>query len=60
MQDELIISRPDLLGGKPCVRGTRLSADFLQELSESGASPEEILREYPQLTEEALRVVLGG
>lgn len=58
MEEPLIISRPDLLGGKPCIRGTRLSVEFVLELFASGANSEEILRQYPQLTEEALKAAL--
>ena len=54
-----IVSDPNILRGKPCVRGTRLSVEFLLELVASGASRDEIVKAYPQLTvddvEEALR-----
>lgn len=52
MSDALIVSDPAVLGGKPSVRGTRLSVEFLLELAASGATPAEILRQYPQLTAE--------
>jgi uncharacterized protein (DUF433 family) len=47
---------PSVLGGKACVRGTRLSVEFLLELAASGATEPEILRQYPQLTAEGLAV----
>ncbi|MBM3832881.1 MAG: DUF433 domain-containing protein [Verrucomicrobia bacterium] len=47
-----IVINPEVLGGKPCVKGTRLSVEFLLELIASGASHAEILRAYPQLTAE--------
>jgi hypothetical protein len=37
MADELIVSDPKILGGKPCVRGTRLSVEFILELAASSA-----------------------
>ncbi|GAB4580309.1 MAG: hypothetical protein Fur0022_30490 [Anaerolineales bacterium] len=50
-----------ILGGKPHIRGTRLSIEFILELFASGGSREEILAAYPQMTpsalEEALRYV---
>ena len=53
-----IISDPAILGGKPCVKGTRISVEFLLELAASGAGRDDILKSYPQLTgadvEEAL------
>lgn len=54
MKDSLIVSDPAILGGKPSVRGTRLSVEFLLELSASGATQPEILKQYPQLTAEGL------
>lgn len=54
MAEDLIVSDPQILDGKPCVRGTRLSVEFLLELAASGATPEQILAQYPQLTHEGL------
>lgn len=54
MAENLIASDPQLLGGKPCVRGTRLSVEFLLELAASGATQQEILAQYPQLTADGL------
>ena len=54
MVDDLIVSDPQILGGKPCVRGTRLSVEFLLELAASGATQEQILAQYPQLTADGL------
>lgn len=54
-----ISSDPAILGGKPCIRGTRLSVEFILELLASGASRDEILAAYPHLAaediEEAIR-----
>ena len=49
-----IVSNPEILGGKPCIRGTRISVEFLLELLASGATPGDILRTYPQIQPEAL------
>jgi uncharacterized protein (DUF433 family) len=54
MAKELIVSDPQILGGKPCVRGTRLSVEFLLELAASGATQAQILTQYPQLTPDGL------
>lgn len=54
MAENLIVSDPQILGGKPCVRGTRLSVEFLLELAASGATQEQILAQYLQLTPEGL------
>lgn len=52
MGDGLIVSDPGVIGGKACVLGTRLGAEFLLELAASGATQVEILRQYPPLTDE--------
>jgi uncharacterized protein (DUF433 family) len=49
-----IISNPAILGGKPCIKGTRLSVEFILELFASGATREEILMTYPQLQADAI------
>lgn len=54
MTDHLVDCSPGVLGGKPCVRGTRLSVEFLLELAASGATQEQIVAQYPQLTREGL------
>jgi len=54
VSDQWIVAEAEVLGGKPCVRGTRLSVDFLLELAASGATQTDILAEYPQLTAEGL------
>jgi uncharacterized protein (DUF433 family) len=54
MAESLIVANPQILGGKPCVRGTRLSVEFLLELAASGATQEQVLSQYPQLTADGL------
>lgn len=49
-----VVSDPKILAGKPCVRGTRLSVEFLLELAAGGATPRRILAAYPQLTAKGL------
>lgn len=49
-----IISDPELLGGKPCIKGTRISVEFILELIAGGASRDDILRAYPHLTTESI------
>jgi len=54
-----IVSDPQILGGKPCIRGTRISVEMILEWIASGASRADILRSYPHLAaddvDEALR-----
>ena len=51
---ERIIVDPDILVGKPVVKGTRLSVDFLLGLLGQGWPESEILRNYPGLQREDL------
>ncbi len=57
--DRWIVSDPAVLGGKPCVKGTRISVEFILELLASGASRDDVLRGYPQITDEGLSAALG-
>jgi uncharacterized protein (DUF433 family) len=53
-----IASSPGVLGGKPCIRGTRISVEHILELFASGAGREDILRAYPHVTAEGLLAAL--
>ena len=54
-----ITTDPEVLAGKPVVRGTRLAVDFLLGLFAAGWTHEQVLASYPQLTAEALRAVFA-
>ncbi|MGQ9651252.1 MAG: DUF433 domain-containing protein [Phycisphaerae bacterium] len=56
---ERIESNPGILGGKPCIKGTRISVEFILELIASGASRADILRDYPHLTAEDVEQATG-
>lgn len=53
-----ITTDPDVLGGKPYIRGTRISVQHILELLASGATREDILRAHPQITPEGLAAAL--
>jgi uncharacterized protein (DUF433 family) len=44
-----ITSDPAILGGKPIVRGTRISVEIILEWMASGATRDDIVRKYPHL-----------
>lgn len=50
-----IVSNPAILGGKPIIKGTRISVEFILELIASGGAIADIVRNYPFLTEEDVR-----
>ena len=54
-----IISNQKILGGKPVIRGTRISVEFILELLRSGMSFKEILQAYPHLKRSDLEAVLA-
>ena len=44
----------EILSGKPHIIGTRLSIEFILELFASGATKDDVIKAYPQLTTEAI------
>ena len=52
---QYIHSDPETLNGKPVVKGTRLSVEFLLKLFAAGWTEQQVLENYPALTPEALR-----
>jgi uncharacterized protein (DUF433 family) len=62
MNEEQLLKRieqqPDVLAGKPVVRGTRLSVEFILNLLAHGASNDEILAEYNGLERDDIRACL--
>lgn len=56
---ERIIVDPDILVGKPVVKGTRLAVEFIIDLMAQGWSESEILRNYPGLTQADVQACLS-
>ncbi|MDO8436301.1 MAG: DUF433 domain-containing protein [bacterium] len=56
--DNRITYNTKIFGGKPIIKGTRISVEFILELLASGMAPEEIVREYPQLTKRDILAAL--
>ncbi|WP_339376227.1 DUF433 domain-containing protein [Calothrix sp. NIES-2098] len=56
---QYIHSDPKILLGKPTVKGTRLSVEFLLGLFAAGWTEQQVLENYPTLTKEALRAVFA-
>lgn len=56
---EIIVLEPGKRGGKPCIRGLRITvSDVLQYLA-SGMTEEEILTDFPELTQTDIRACLA-
>lgn len=53
-----IVYHAEILSGKPYIVGTRLSIEFILELFASGATKDDVIKAYPQLTSEAVEEAL--
>ena len=56
---ERITVEPGKRGGKPCVRGLRITVSDVLEYLASGMSESEILKEFPDLEPEDIRACLA-
>ena len=56
---ERIVVDPEILVGKPVVKGTRLAVEFLVGLLAQGWTEQEILENYPGLTHEDILACLA-
>jgi uncharacterized protein (DUF433 family) len=56
---ERIVVDPAVLVGKPIVRGTRISVEWVVDLLAAGWSIEQILENYPHLTREDIQACLS-
>jgi uncharacterized protein (DUF433 family) len=55
---ERITFNPNIMGGRACVRGLRVTVALVLNLVANGATTEEILRDYPYLETEDIRQAL--
>jgi uncharacterized protein (DUF433 family) len=53
-----ITNNPDILAGKPVVRGMRLSVEHILKMLARGISHQNIIEEYPFLEEDDIRACL--
>ena len=49
----VIVSDPEILGGTPCFRGTRVPVDSMTDYLEGGDSLDEFLDNFPSVSREA-------
>jgi len=49
---------PNILAGKPIIKGTRIAVEFILELLASGWTVDDMLRNYPQLKREDVAAAL--
>jgi uncharacterized protein (DUF433 family) len=59
MAEELIVSDPKVMMGKPVVAGTRITVELILDKLAAGETVSQILASHPRLTEESIRAALA-
>ena len=54
-----ISSDPNVCGGKPCVKGTRIWVSLILDFLAAGMSEPELVKEYPQLKHEDILAAIA-
>jgi uncharacterized protein (DUF433 family) len=54
---DYIVADPEMLAGKPVIKGTRVSAQLVLERLADGWSEQDLYRAYPNLAPETLHAV---
>ena len=57
--EDYIISDKEILLGKPCVKGTRISVEHIVGLLAQGWNETQILENYPRLTKNSLQAIFS-
>ena len=57
--EHLITIEPGKRGGKPCIRGMRITVYDVLEYLASGMTEEQILKDFPDLSQEDIRACLA-
>ena len=58
MENQVIVSNKEILGGTPVFNGTRVPVQFLFEYLEEGDSIQDFLKSYPTVSKEQVQEVL--
>jgi uncharacterized protein (DUF433 family) len=58
LQSRIVVD-PKILVGKPVIRGTRISVEFIINLLAAGWSHGQVLESYPQISEDDIRACLA-
>jgi len=54
-----VVVKQDVLGGEPCIQGTRINVAVILDSLAEGLSPKEITKHFPPLTEEDVRAAVA-
>lgn len=58
MSNKWIISDPNIMMGKPVVKGTRITVELILEKMSAGETIEQIIREHPRVKKDAILAAL--
>ncbi len=62
MEDKYLLERitidPKVMVGKPVIKGTRLTVEYILNLLAHGATPEQVVAEYKGLTREDIQACI--
>ncbi len=59
MAENVIVSDPNVMMGKPVIAGTRITVESILERLAAGETADQILSAHPRLTAEAIREAIG-
>lgn len=59
MEHPRITQAPGVMGGKPCIKGTRVTVETLIDHLSSGETIDDLLAGYPGVTEDDVRAALA-
>ncbi len=54
-----IVLDPDVLAGKPIIKGTRLSVEYVLDMIAAGVGDAEVLANHPRLSTDGLRACIA-
>ena len=57
-RNRYIVADPSVMGGKPVIRGTRISVESILEKIAAGESVDQIVSEHPHVSAEQIRAAL--
>ena len=57
--EQMIVSNPSMMMGKPVIAGTRITVESILEKLAAGETIEQILDAHPRLTEDGIRAALA-
>lgn len=57
--NSLIIQNPEILGGEPCIKGTRISVQLILENLAAGRTKQQLCYSYPSLSVEAIEAAIA-